>query len=47
MNQKRDIVDTSFHASGMFGHNLTLGLPFPHTWEMMELDGWTGFVKTK
>ena len=31
---KRDIVDTSFHASRAFGHNPTLGLGFSYTWEM-------------
>src|SRR6267154_1803872 len=33
-NQKRDIVDTSFHASCAFGHNPSLGLDFPYTWEL-------------
>ena len=30
---KRDIVDTSFHASRGFGHDPTLGLGFSYSWE--------------
>ena len=29
-NTKRDIVDTSFHASCVFGHDLILGLAFTY-----------------
>jgi hypothetical protein len=32
-NQKRDIVDTSFHASCVFGHNPSPELIFPYIWE--------------
>jgi hypothetical protein len=39
-NQKRDIVDTLFHASRAFGHNPMLGLAFPYTWEMESKDWW-------
>jgi len=42
LGQKRDIVDTSFHASRAFGHNPILGLGFPHSWETVELWGWIG-----
>ena len=35
---KRDFVDTSFHASCAFGHNPTLGLALPHSWEMADTD---------
>ena len=37
-NQKRDIVDTLFHASRAFGHDPMLGLAFSHTWEMESED---------
>jgi len=30
--KKRDIVDTLFHAFGLFGHGVTEMMGFPYTW---------------
>jgi len=30
--KKRDIVDTLFHAFGLFGHGATEMMGFPYTW---------------
>jgi hypothetical protein len=43
---KRDIVDTSFHASCAFGHTPMLGLGFPHTMGVEPTRGVEGLKQT-